>query len=272
MASVYDAWATVYDAVYAYVRDDLPYYVREARRAGGPVLELGCGTGRVAVALARAGIDVVGVDFSPRMLEAARRNVESAGALPGSVTLVEADMRRFDPERVGGPFRLAIIPFRGFLSLLTVPDQVSTLENVKRHLAPDGELIIDLFVPDPAMLVQHGDTPRHFRDVTDPLTGARRVLWQQSAFDNYNQIIDARIIVEALDESGLVVERRYLDFQLRYIHYWEMSHLLTAYGYEVMEVLGDFDGSPFDDTSTEMIWRVRPTFRPPRGAEGRSQD
>ena len=162
MASVYDAWATVYDAVYAYVRDDLPYYVREARRAGGPVLELGCGTGRVAIALARAGIDVVGVDFSPRMLEAAGRNVDSVGALPGSVTLVEGDMRCLEPERVAGPFRLVLIPFRGFLSLLTVPDQVSTLENVKRHLAPGGELVIDLFVPDPEMLVQEGDTRATF--------------------------------------------------------------------------------------------------------------
>ena len=272
MASVYDAWATVYDAVYAYVRDDLPYYVREARRADGPVLELGCGTGRVAIALARAGIDVVGVDFSPRMLEAARRNVECAGALPGSVTLVEGDMRCLEPERVGSPFRLVLIPFRGFQSLLTVPDEVSTLEDVKRHLSPDGELIIDLFVPDPEMLVQEGDTPRHFRDVTDTSTGARYVLWQQSAYDNYNQIIDARIIVEVLDTTGVVIERRYLEFQMRYIHYWEMSHLLTAYGYEVLEVLGDFNGSPFDDTSTEMIWRVRPTSRPPHWVEARSLD
>ena len=256
---MYDAWADVYDGVYAYVNHDLPYYVREALRDGGPVLELGCGTGRVAVALARAGVDLVGVDFSPRMLEAARRNLDAAGALDGSVTLVEADMRDFEPSEVGGPFALVLIPFRGFLSLLTVPDQVSTLLNIKRHLAPDGELIIDLFVPDPEMLVQEGDTPRHFRDVTDPRTGSRYVLWQQSAYDNYNQIIDARIIVERLTAGGVVEERRFLDFQIRYIHYWEMRHLLTACGYEVLEVLGDFDGSPFDDSSTEMIWRVRPT-------------
>lgn len=258
---MYDAWADVYDAVYAYVRDDLPYYVREALRTGGPVLELGCGTGRVAIALARAGVDVVGVDFSPRMLEEARRNLEDAGAPPGSVTLVEADMRGFEPGQVGGPFPLVLIPFRGFLSLLTVPDQVSTLQNVKRHLAPDGELIVDLFVPDLEMLVQEGDTPRHFRDVTDPRTGGRYVLWQQSAYDNHNQIIDARIIVERLDSGGVVEQRQYLDFQIRYIHFWEMHHLLTACGYEVLDVLGDFDGSALDDTSTEMIWRVRPTAK-----------
>ena len=259
MASTYDAWAAVYDAVYAYVSDDLPYYVGEALRTGGPVLELGCGTGRVALALARAGVDVVGVDFSPGMLATARRNVDAAGSLDGYVRLVEADMRGLEPELVGGPFPLALIPFRGFLSLLTVPDQVSTLQNIKGHLAPGGELIIDLFVPDPEMLVQEGDTPRHFRDVTDPRTGARYVLWQQSAYDNYNQVIDARIIVERLDAGGVVEERRYLDFQIRYIHYWEMRHLLAACGYEVLEVLGDFDRSPFDDTSTEMIWRVRPS-------------
>ncbi len=259
---MYDAWADVYDAVYAYVGDDLPYYVREALRTGGPVLELGCGTGRVAIALARAGVDVVGVDFSPRMLEAARRNLEGAGALPGTVTLVEADMRGFEPEQVGGPFRLALIPFRGFLSLLTVPDQISTLQNVRRHLTPDGELIIDLFVPDPEMLVQEGDTPRHFRDVADPRTGGRYVLWQQSAYDNHNQIIDARIIVERLGVGGVVEQRQYLDFQIRYVHFWEMRHLLAACGYEVLDVLGDFDGSPFDDTSSEMIWRVRTAVAP----------
>ena len=55
-----------------------------------------------------------------------------------------------------------------------------------------------------------------------------------------------------------MAERRYLDFQLRYVHYWEMHHLLVACGYEVLEALGDFDGSPFDESSTEMIWRVRP--------------
>ena len=199
MSSAYDAWADVYDAVYSYVRDDLPFYVREARRVEGPVLELGCGTGRVAIALARAGVEVVGVDFSPRMLEAARRNIADAGDLPGKITLVEADMRGFAPERVGGPFGLALIPFRAFLSLLSVPDQISALRNLKRHLAPGGELIIDLFVPDLDMLTQVGDTPRHFRDVTDPRTGTRYVLYQQSAYDNHNQIIDARIIVERLD-------------------------------------------------------------------------
>lgn len=254
----YDAWADVYDAVYAYVRHDIPFYVSEARRAGGPVLELGCGTGRVAIELARAGLDVVGVDFSPRMLETARRNIAEAGEMPGKVTLVEADMRGFAPEQVGGPFPLAIIPFRAFLSLLSVPDEISALENAKRHLVPGGELIIDLFVPDLDMLTQVGDTPRHFLDVIDPRTGSRRVVWQQSDYDNYNQIIDARIIVERLDADGVVDERRYLDFQLRYLHYWEMRHLLAACGYETLEVLGDFDGSPFGHKSTEMIWRVRP--------------
>ena len=75
MASIYDAWADVYDSVYSYVREDIPFYVDEALTAGGPVLELGCGTGRVTIPIAAAGVDVTGVDLSPAMLDIARRKV-----------------------------------------------------------------------------------------------------------------------------------------------------------------------------------------------------
>ena len=257
MSSTYDSWAEIYDAVYAYVEEDIPFYVHEAVRAGGRVLELGCGTGRVTIPIAQAGVDVVGVDFSPVMLEVARRKIERAEGIRGSITLVEADMRDFSLAEQGDLFNLAFIPFRSFLSLLSVEDEVRTLLNIKRHLTPGGQLIIDLFVPDLNMLLQEGDTPHHFRDVTDHRTGTRYVLWQQSGYDNHYQIIDARIIIEELDSDGAVARRIYRDFQLRYIHYWEMHHLLRACGYEVLSVLGDFDGTPFDETSSEMIWQVR---------------
>ena len=68
----YDGWADVYDSIYAYVREDIPFYVQEAARSGGPVLELGCGTGRVTLPIAESGVDIVGLDNSERMLEIAR--------------------------------------------------------------------------------------------------------------------------------------------------------------------------------------------------------
>ena len=80
------------------------------------------------------------------------------------------------------------------------------------------------------MLVQPGDGAYHLRDVVDPESGRRLVIWHQSSCDNYNQVIDARLIVDELDESGVAVGRFYRDFRLRYAHRWEIHHLLTSVG------------------------------------------
>ena len=251
MASIYDPWADVYDSVYSYVRDDIPFYVEEALASGGPVLELGCGTGRVTIPIAAAGVDITGVDSSPAMLAVARRK---AAVLPKAEAprLVEGDMRALDLD--GRRFGLVIIPFRGFLALMTVEDQMSTLSSITSLLAPEGRLVFDVFVPDLDMLVQEGDTPYHLRDVVAPDTGRRLVLWHQSAYDNHAQVIDARIIVEELDETGTVERRYYRDFQLRYAHRWELHHLLVSSGYRVDDLYGDFERTPFDEDSADMVW------------------
>ena len=249
--SAYDRWADIYDSVYSYVRDDIPFYVEEAVAAGGPVLELGCGTGRVAIPIAEAGVDIVGLDSSPAMLAVARRKIARHPGWVGSLSLVQGDMRDFS---LGQRFNLVIIPFRGFLSLMTVEDQMRTLENIKRHLTPAGKLVFNVFVPDLDMLVQEGDVPYHFRDVTDPRTGVHLVLWHQSSSDNFNQVISARTIVEELDDEGVASRRLYRDFQLHYVHRWEMHHLLWTCGYRVLDLYGGFDRCPFDEFSTEMVW------------------
>ena len=237
-------WAEVYDSVYAYVTEDIPFYVEEARRSGGPVLELGCGTGRVALPIARAGIETVGLDVSPKMLDAARRKAAGLMDDDGPLLLLQGDMRELALDRA---FSLVIIPFRGFLSLLSVDDQVRTLSRVRDHLATDGRLVFDIFVPDPDML----------RDVIRPDTGERLVLWHQSRYDHHNQVIDVRVIVENLDDAGAVSRRLYRDFQVRYAHRWEVEHLLARCGYEVVDLFGDFERSPFDETSAEMVWTAR---------------
>lgn len=253
MPSSFDQWAEVYDSVYSYVTDDIPFYIDEARSAGGSVLELGCGTGRVAIPIAQAGIEIVGLDSSAAMLEVAGRKAQKAPGARG-LRLVEADMRDFSLDEV---FGLVIIPFRGFLSLLSVEDQIQALANVRAHLAPGGKLAFNIFVPDLNMLVQEGDVAYHLRDVTDSDTGRRLVVWHQSAYDNHNQIISARVIVDDLEADGVVGRRFYRDFQLRYSHRWEIRHLLEVCGFEIVDLFGDFERSPFDETSTEMVWVVR---------------
>ena len=247
----YDDWADVYDSIYAYVREDIPFYVREAVRSGGPVLELGCGTGRVTVSISQAGIDIVGLDNSAGMLERAGSKARDLEPGHGSIDLQMGDMREFSLDR---NFPLIIVPFRGFLSLLSVEDQITCLANVRSHLAPDGRLIFNVFVPDPQMLVEDEDAAFHLRDVTDPDTGRTSIVWQQTRVDNHNQVLSVRLIVDETDRQGKVGNRFYCDYRIRYAHRFEILHLLERCGFEVVDLYGDFDGTPFDDESGEMVW------------------
>lgn len=250
----YDRWARFYDSIYSYVREDIPFYVREAEQAGGPVLELGCGTGRVTIPIARAGVDVVGLDNSDAMLDAAKRKVSRIEGGHGKIVLRLEDMRNFDLNRT---FPLIFIPFRGFLELLTVEDQIECLASVKRHLTPGGRLIFNIFAPDPQMLVEDEDAAFHLRDVTDPETGHTFVIWQQTKIDDFHQVLSVRLMVDDLDRTGAVERRFYCDYQLRYAHRIEILHLLARCGYEVEELYGGFDYSPFEEESGEMVWVAR---------------
>ena len=251
--SPYDAWAEIYDSVFSYVVDDIPFYVEESSRAGGTVLELGCGTGRVSIPIAQAGIDIVGIDSSSAMLKKAREKSREAGT--PNLKLLHADMRDFN---ISSKFSLVIIPFRGLLSLLSVDDEMRALMNIKRHLEPGGKLIFDIFVPDLNMMVQEGDVPYHFRDVVDHATGKHLVVWNQASYDAFSQVMDIRTTIEQLDDSGRVSSKMYRDFALRYIFRWEMHHLLGACGYEVRALYGDFERGQFGEDSAEMVWMASP--------------
>ena len=251
--SPYDAWAEIYDSVFSYVNEDIPFYVDEAVRSGGPVIELGCGTGRVAIPIALSGIDVVGLDSSTLMIERAREKASQTGV--SNLKLVQADMIDF---KFDDKFPLAIVPFHGLLSLLSLKDIERTLLNIRRHLTPEGKLIFDIFVPDLNMMVQEGDVPYHFRDVTDPNTGRRLVIWNQASYDSHSQIMSIRSTIEELDLSGRVASKMYRDFALRYIFRWEMHYLLRACGYDILELYGDFMRQDFDENSTEMVWVATP--------------
>jgi SAM-dependent methyltransferase len=139
--SVYDRIARLYDPWSASVTEDVGFYVEEARRSGGPVLELGVGTGRIAIPTAVAGIRIVGVDSSAGMLEVAHERAEFAG--------VELDLRLGDlrDPPVDETFPLVTIPFRSLLHMETDEDRRAALRAVRRLLEPGGRLVFDVFAP-----------------------------------------------------------------------------------------------------------------------------
>lgn len=258
--SPYDPWADIYDAVYSYARSDIAFYAQQAVESGGPALELGVGTGRIAIPTAQLGIDIVGIDNSAAMLSKAEEKLDSLHDGSGSVELIAADMRDFDIRNADGAtrrFPLVTIPFRGFLALMTVEDQIRALSRIREHLSYGGRLVFNIFVPDPNMAFEQSDVPRHMRDVSDPVTGVSYALYQQSQYDFHNQTVSVRMIIEELDENNAVARKIYRDYDLRYCYRWEIHHLLTMCGFEIEDLFGDFDRSEFDAGSVEMIWVAR---------------
>jgi SAM-dependent methyltransferase len=251
MTTLYDP--VVYDATVQGVPGDVEFFVRlarEARAAGLPVLELACGTGRVSVPVARDGVAIVGLDASPAMLARAR---EKAAGLP-KARWVLGDMRDFDlPERFG----LVAIPFRSFQHLLTVDDQLACLACIRRHLAPGGRLVINVFNPDIVRIAQWLTARKGTLQLTREGGGGWK-RWETADYAPATQELDVTLVDERLDEGGVVVSRVYRGLKLRYAFRYEMEHLFARAGFQVEALYGDFFEGPFQTTSPEMVWLVRP--------------
>jgi ubiquinone/menaquinone biosynthesis C-methylase UbiE len=257
MTPEYDAFAATYDLEYGTTRVDIDFYVALAKAARPPVLELACGTGRITIPIARAGVPITGVDSSREMLARARAKLDPADVL--RVTLVEGDMRAFQLEE---RFGLAIIPARSFLHLLTSDDQVMALHNIGRHLLPGGRLALNFFVPNLRMIVEHaesslGQALAYSHEFVDPESGQQVLVWRSLQHETHRQRIHAHFVYEWVDEAGATVARRHRHYTLCYIYRNEMEHLLARCGFEVEALYGDFEATPFGAESTEMVWVAR---------------
>lgn len=252
----YDDWADLYDKVYAYLDYDIGFYVSQAEASGGPVLELGCGTGRVALALADAGFDVTGVDISPRMIAQANAKATELG-LSDKARFVVGDMA---DSQVDGEFGLVCFPFRSFQSMLEVDDQREALENAAAHLREGGILALDTFAPDMEQLGDRRDeaVPFHIRDV-EQTDGTNIVVWGQNLWDGVSQVNSARLIIEELDATGKSLGRHFRDFDLRYTFRYEMEHLLELSGFTLEVVYGNFEGGEVTDQADDLVWIARKT-------------
>jgi SAM-dependent methyltransferase len=251
----YDSFvAEYYDYMPAVVaRRDVDFYKAAAREVGDTILELGCGTGRVLLALSGEGHNVAGLDISEAMLSRCRAKLAAAREdIRGRVKLHRADMTSFD---LGEKFRLIIIPFRPFQHLLEVPQQLDCLECAHRHLASGGRLILDVFqtdarrMHDPAFLEETRPSP------PVEMPGGRRLSVSERtvAFHRAEQRNDVELIHYITHPDGRE-ERLVFEFTIRYFFRYEVEHLLARAGFRVAALYGDFERSPLRDDSPEMLF------------------
>jgi SAM-dependent methyltransferase len=152
-ASPYDTIAGLYDPWSRSVTEDVGFYVAEARRAGGPVVELGIGTGRIAIPIAQSGIPVVGIDSSREMLAACNRRAEAEGV----AELIELRLGDLRSPTINEQVPLLICPFRSYLHLLDDGERVEALTAAHAALSANGRLVFDVFEPKPDDIAEtHG--------------------------------------------------------------------------------------------------------------------
>ncbi len=239
--------AAYYDLIATGLPGDVAFYLSEIRRAGSPVLDLGCGTGRMLIPIALEGVDVVGLDRAPAMLDIAKAKV---AALPekvrNRVQIVYGDMRDISLNR---RFKLVLIPYRAFLHLMTVEDQRAALTSIHEHLEDGGRLVFDIFDPDLEMIVAHsshiGAALTRLTDFDIPESGRKAMVWETRKYDLLRQVLTEYRIFEELDDQGVVAKKTYTPLELRWIYRYEMVHLLELCGFEIEALYGDFERSPF---------------------------
>jgi SAM-dependent methyltransferase len=245
ISSEYDRFAEFYDDVVPYrQRADAAFYLDLAARANGPTLEVGCGTGRLLVPLARAGVTIDGLDASPAMLDVCRDTLaREAADVQARVRLHLDDMRSFTMDRA---FGLVMVPFRAFQHMLTVDDQLAALASFRSHLLPGGRLALDVFNPSLPFLTDQRITVEAQSEPEFVVPDGRRVVrkYRIAARDYFTQTQDVEFIHDITHPDGRREEQRDV-ITLRYVFRYELEHLLARAGFTLETVQSDFSGSPY---------------------------
>jgi SAM-dependent methyltransferase len=228
--SIYDRIARLYDPWVRSVVEDVQFYLEETLASGGPVLELGIGTGRIAIPAASWGLEVVGVDLSAGMLEVAREHAELAGV---SLELHQGDIRNPPLDR---RFALVMMPFRTLLHMETDADRRSVLRAVAKHLAPGGSFVFDVFTPGADDIAEtHGVWLEREPGI-----------WERADWDERTRTLILR--VRDADRDA--------EMSLAWLSVAEWRSLLADEGFEVASLYGWFDRRPWQG-GEDSVWICR---------------
>jgi SAM-dependent methyltransferase len=230
--ALYDAIAEIYDPWSASVVEDISFYVDEAKRFGGPVVELAVGSGRIAVPIASAGIPVVGIDLSPAMLAVARALAEEHG-VSDRVDLRIGDLR--EPP-VEGTVPLVICPFRSLLHMPDEGEKLRALRAARGLLEPGGHLVFDVFAPSSEDIAE-----------TNGLWLEREEdIFERADWDEASRTL--RLSVRSGESAA--------SMELHWLSAIEWRRLIDEAGFDVVGLYGWFDRRPFKGDE-DMIWVCR---------------
>lgn len=230
-----------YDAKYDHLVEDIPFFYGLIIDFGEPVLELCCGTGRIAIPLARQGVDITGLDVNESMLSEARRKSNEAGV---RVEWVKGDCCDFEISR---SFKLIFIPFNSICHVHELSDLESMLGCVRSHLAPGGRFVVDVFNPDMGLLVDQEEEKR-VADYPDPDGSGRVIVMESATYDRSAQIKLVRwrlLFADGRETIEELVQRIYFPR--------ELDAIIKYNGFAIEKKYGDYDRSGFGMESAKQL-------------------
>ena len=244
--SPYDA-PELYDLLFETFDFDLPFWLKVARDAGGPVLEAGCGTGRVLLRLLEEGLDTDGFDLSGPMIERFRAKARKKG-WPSRV--VEADMREFSlPRR----YARVICAFNGFAHCETTDEQIRALRCFLKHLEPGGALVLHMSYPGPKYWTEPDGIPTLEIEAKNPVTGRMVQMWDTRTKDPVAQIQRSEVEIREVDEAGRPAASHLSRTSQRWVYRYELELLFRIAGFSRWTIWGGFEGKPLADPQDQMI-------------------
>ncbi|UCC64193.1 MAG: class I SAM-dependent methyltransferase [Anaerolineae bacterium] len=239
--------ADLYD-VYVQTTFDISFFLNEAKKSAGEVLELTSGTGRVSIPLVEAGIHLTCVDSSPEMLAILREKLDRRGL---SASVHRMDIRQL---ALGRRFDLIIIPFHSFAELLSPSDQRRTLVGIYDHLSESGRFICTLHNPPVRLRPADGRLRLRGRCSLES-DGGTLLLWGLETYDPEEGVVNGLQFFETYDPDGVMRSRRVLETRFRLLQKAGFEELVCAAGFEVVALYGDYAYAEFqEDKSPFMIW------------------
>ena len=262
-ADVYDQMGDFYDFVYSEDFDS-DFYLKEAKKAKGKVLELGCGTGRISIKLAKEGIQVTGLDISEKMLELLKRNAMRAGihvesplremkgleienAMKAGVNIKThlGDMRDF---QIDDKFKLAIFPYRSFLHLLSSSDREKAVRNIYKHLEKGGKMILHIYQPSQDELDCTGEL--HKIDENSVVKGGKGYTLQWF-FQYKPENGTADYVISVRDENG--EEKEKFEMTISFVTLNELKTILEEAGFRNIKAYCGFEYEDYNPICQEVV-------------------
>jgi SAM-dependent methyltransferase len=249
--SPYDA-PDLYDILFEGLDFDIPFWLKTAREAGGPVLEVGCGTGRVLLRLIDAGLDADGLDSSGPMIERLQAKAQAKGHNPRAIV---ADMRDFAMPR---RYARVLCVFNGFAHCETTEDQIRTLQCCRKHLILGGAFVLHISYPGPKYWAEPDGVPTLEIERKDPASGRTLQLWDTRTKNPVVQLQRSELEIREIAGAGRKVASHLFVTSQRWVYRFELELLLRAAGFARWDIFGGFEGQPLTSPEDQMIawaWR-----------------